>query len=201
MTRKMTCWKHIIHPHIQLLPNTSVYAPPEAVSATQMARLALEPTGWNWKFHPWSALLVCRILQKHWKLLGTGETGFCRFTLLPRQTPLMQTSGRSRRRNRHAALAAPIGTNKGLQTRDFLQIIIEQSLCPRGSRCRYRCSEPCCRSNGTGCGSLSGQCHCRCRNPVEMATAFKEAVIAGSQAYEAGLGITDRLWLSLLTSI
>ena len=29
-------------------------------------------------------------------------------------------------------------------------------------------------------------------NPVEMATAFKEAVIAGRRAYEAGLGIVGQ---------
>ena len=37
-------------------------------------------------------------------------------------------------------------------------------------------------------------------NPVEMAIAFKEAVIAGRRAYEAGLGSTGQTFMASASS-
>ena len=83
-------------------------------------------------------------------------------------------------------LAAPIGTNKGLQTRDFLRIIIEQSNVPvvvdAGIGAPSHAAEAMEMGAVNTAIAVAG-------NPVEMAIAFKEAVIAGRRAYEAGLGI------------
>ena len=45
-------------------------------------------------------------------------------------------------------LGAPIGTNQGLQTREFLRIIIEQSNIPVVVDADIGSSQPCCRSDG-----------------------------------------------------
>ena len=153
--------KHIIHPHIQLLPNTSgVRTAEEAVFAAQMAR---EAFGTNWlklEIHPdcQADPTLCKRLE---------EVGAA--TVMP--------------------LAAPIGTNKGLQTRDFLRIIIEQASVPvvvdagigapsHAAEAMEMGADACLVNTAI---AVAGQ-------PVVMATAFKEAVIAGRRAYEAGLG-------------
>ena len=72
-------------------------------------------------------------------------------------------------------LGAPIGTNKGLRTRDFLQIIIAPSHAAEAME--------------LGADAvLVNTAIAVAGNPVEMAIAFKQAVEAGRRAYEAGLG-------------
>jgi thiazole synthase len=86
-------------------------------------------------------------------------------------------------------LGAPIGTNKGLQTRDFLRVIIEQANVPvvvdAGIGAPSHASEAM-EMGASAC--LVNTAIAIANNPVEMAIAFKEAVIAGRRAYEAGLG-------------
>ena len=85
---------------------------------------------------------------------------------------------------------APIGTNKGLQTRDFLPDYHRAGKRSGGGRCRYRCSQPCRLSNGDGrFACLVNTAIAVAGNPVTMAEAFKQAVEAGRTAYEAGLGL------------
>ena len=83
--------KHIIHPHIQLLPNTSgVRTAEEAVFAAQMAR---EAFGTNWlklEIHPDPRYLL-------------PDSRFRRIALLPGRSYIVQTAGRGRSSNRHAA--------------------------------------------------------------------------------------------------
>lgn len=99
--------KHIIHPHIRLLPNTSgVRTAEEAVFAAQMAR---EAFGTNWlklEIHPRSALPAAGFHRNIESYRGTGKTGFCRITLLSGRPHSVQTSGRSRCRNRHASCSS-----------------------------------------------------------------------------------------------
>ena len=86
-------------------------------------------------------------------------------------------------------LAAPIGTNKGLRMKDFLQIIIEQATVPvvvdAGIGAPSHAAEA--MEMGADC-CLVNTAIAVAGNPVEMAIAFKEAVVAGRRAYEAGLG-------------
>ena len=87
-------------------------------------------------------------------------------------------------------LAAPIGTNKGLQTRDFLRIIIEQSNVPVVVDAGIGAPSHAAEAMEMGAAAcLVNTAIAVAGNPVEMAVAFKEAVIAGRRAYEAGLGI------------
>ena len=94
--------KHIIHPHIQLLPNTSgVRTAEEAVFAAQMAR---EAFGANWlklEIHPDPRYLLpdsTETLKATEELVKLG-----RIALLSGRSYIVQTAGRGRSSNCHAA--------------------------------------------------------------------------------------------------
>ena len=122
--------KHIIHPHIRLLPNTSgVRTAEEAVFAAQMAR---EAFGTNWlklEIHPDPRYLLPDSTET---LKATEELVKLGFVVLPycQADPTLCKRLEEAGAATVMPLAAPIGTNKGLQTRDFLRIIIEQSSVP-----------------------------------------------------------------------
>jgi thiazole synthase len=87
-------------------------------------------------------------------------------------------------------LAAPIGTNKGLSTRDFIQILIDEIDLPIIVDAGIGRPSQACEAMEMGAAAcLVNTAIAVAGNPVEMAVAFKEAVIAGRRAYEAGLGI------------
>lgn len=96
--------KHIIHPHIQLLPNTSgVRTAEEAVFAAQMAR---EAFGTNWlklEIHPDPRYLLPDSTETLKATEELVKTRFRRIALLPGRSYIVQTAGRGRSSNRHAA--------------------------------------------------------------------------------------------------
>ena len=163
--------KHIIHPHIQLLPNTSgVRNAEEAVFAAQMAR---EAFGTNWlklEIHPDPRYLLPDSVET---LKATEELVKLGFVVLPycQADPVLCKQLEEAGAATVMPLGAPIGTNKGLQTKEFLKIIIEQANIPVAAACLVNTAI-----------AVAG-------NPVEMAKAFKQAVEAGRMAYEAGLGM------------
>ena len=122
--------KHIIHPHIQLLPNTSgVRDAEEAVFAAQMAR---EAFGTNWlklEIHPDPRYLLPDSIET---LKATEELVKLGFVVLPycQADPVLCKRLEEAGAATVMPLGAPIGTNKGLQTKEFLQIIIEQAGIP-----------------------------------------------------------------------
>ena len=87
-------------------------------------------------------------------------------------------------------LGAPIGTNKGLQTRDFLRIIIEQANIPVVVDAGIGAPSHAAEAMEMGASAcLVNTAIAVAGDPVTMAVAFKQAVEAGRMAYEAGLGI------------
>ena len=85
-------------------------------------------------------------------------------------------------------LGAPIGTNQGLQTREFLRIIIEQSNIPVVVDAGIGAPSHAAEAMELGADAvLVNTAIAVAGNPVEMAKAFKVAVEAGRMAYEAGL--------------
>ena len=116
------------HPHIQLLPNTSgVRTAEEAVFAAQMAR---EAFGTNWlklEIHPDPRYLLPDSTET---LKATEELVKLGFVVLPycQADPTLCKRLEEAGAATVMPLAAPIGTNKGLQTRDFLRIIIERAM-------------------------------------------------------------------------
>ena len=91
--------KHIRHPHIQLLPNTSgVRNAEEAVFAAQMAREAFGTGN-----PPRSALSSSRLHRNPESYGRAGKVRLYSSSLLSGRPYALQTSGRSRSRYRHAA--------------------------------------------------------------------------------------------------
>ena len=87
-------------------------------------------------------------------------------------------------------LGAPIGTNKGLQTRDFLRIIIEQANVPVVVDAGIGAPSHAAEAMEMGASAcLVNTAIAVAGNPVTMAEAFKQAVETGRMAYEAGLGL------------
>lgn len=86
-------------------------------------------------------------------------------------------------------LGAPIGSNKGLRTLDFLEIIIEQSKVPVVVDAGIGAPSDAAKAMEMGADAvLVNTAIAVAGDPVEMAIAFKEAVIAGRRGFEAQLG-------------
>lgn len=180
---------HILSPNIQLLPNTSgVRNAEEAIFAAQMAR---EAFGTNWlklEIHPDPKYLLpdsIETLKATEKLVKLG------FIVLPycQADPTLCKHLEEAGAATVMPLGAPIGTNKGLQTRDFLRIIIEQANVPVIVDAGIGAPSHAAEAMEIGASAcLVNTAIAVAGNPIEMAIAFKEAVIAGRRAYEAGLG-------------
>ncbi len=86
-------------------------------------------------------------------------------------------------------LGAPIGTNKGLRTRDLFEIIIAESTVPVVVDAGIGAPSHAAEALEIGADAvLVNTAIAVARNPVEMAVAFKLAVEAGRKARLAGLG-------------
>ena len=175
--------------NIHLLPNTSgVRNAEEAVFAAQMSR---EAFGTNWlklEIHPDPRYLLPDSVET---LKATEQLVKMGFVVLPycQADPTLCKQLEEAGAATVMPLGAPIGTNKGLRTKDFLQIIIEQANVPvvidAGIGAPSHAAEA--MEMGADC-CLINTAIAVAGDPVQMAVAFKEAVIAGRRAYEAGLG-------------
>jgi thiazole synthase len=185
--------KHIVHPNIQLLPNTSgVRDAEEAVFAAQMAR---EAFGTNWlklEIHPDPRYLLPDSVET---LKATEQLVKLGFVVLPycQADPTLCKHLEEAGAATVMPLGAPIGTNKGLQTRDFLRIIIEQANIPVVVDAGIGAPSHAAEAMELGADAcLVNTAIAVAGNPVEMAVAFKEAVVAGRRAFEAGLGAVSQ---------
>ncbi|MDE6249395.1 MAG: thiazole synthase, partial [Paramuribaculum sp.] len=91
-------------------------------------------------------------------------------------------------------LGAPIGTNKGLKTRDLLEIIIAESRVPVVIDAGLGAPSHAAEAMEIGADAvLVNTAIAVAGDPVEMAKAFRLAVEAGRMGYLAGLGsVSDR---------
>lgn len=181
--------KHIAHPNIRLLPNTSgVRDAEEAVFAAQMAR---EAFGTNWlklEIHPDPRYLLPDSIET---LKATEQLVKLGFVVLPycQADPTLCKRLEEAGAATVMPLGAPIGTNKGLQTRDFLRIIIEQANVPVVVDAGIGAPSHAAEAMELGASAvLVNTAIAVAGNSVEMAKAFKLAVESGRMAYEAGLG-------------
>ena len=174
--------KHILRPGVQLLPNTSgVRDAKEAIFAAQLSR---EAFGTNWlklEIHPDPRYLLPDPVET---LVQQG------FVVLPYcgADPVLCKRLEDAGAATVMPLGAPIGTNQGLQTREFLRIIIEQSNIPVVVDAGIGAPSHAAEAMELGADAvLVNTAIAVAVNPVEMAKAFKVAVEAGRMAYEAGL--------------
>ena len=180
---------HLDHPRINLLPNTSgVRDAKEALFAAQLSREALQTNWIKLEIHPDPKYLLpdpIETLKAAETLVKMG------FVVMPyiHADPVLCKRLEDIGVQCVMPLGAPIGTNKGLKTLEFLEIIIEQSNVPV--------------IVDAGLGSPSHAAHALeigadavlvntaiavAQDPKSMATAFKMAVEAGRMAYNAKLG-------------
>ncbi|MEG1587284.1 MAG: thiazole synthase [Bacteroidales bacterium] len=179
---------HISHDGIGLLPNTSgVRNAQEAVFAAQLAR---EAFGTNWlklEIHPDPRYLLPDPVETLKATEVLVKEGFIVLPYIPADPVLCK-----RLEEVGAAavmpLGAPIGTNKGLVTREFLQIIIEQSNVPVVVDAGIGAPSHAAEAMELGADAvLVNTAVAVAGDPVAMATAFKMAVESGRMAYESGL--------------
>lgn len=181
--------KHITHPHIQLLPNTSgVRNAKEAVFAAQMAR---EAFGTNWlklEIHPDPRYLLPDSVET---LKATEELARMGFIVLPycQADPVLCRQLEEAGAATVMPLGAPIGTNRGLQTREFLKIIIEQAGVPVVVDAGIGAPSHAAEAMELGASAcLVNTAIAVASDPTAMARAFAQAVEAGRTAWLAGLG-------------
>ena len=180
---------HLRHERIHLLPNTSgVRNAREAVFAAQLAREALQIDWIKLEIHPDPKYLLPDPVET---LRATEELARQGFVVLPyiQADPvlckLLEGAG--------AAAVMPLGSNRGLRTREMLEIIIEQSNLPVVIDAGIGSPSDAALAMEIGADAvLVNTAIAIARNPVEMAEAFRLAVIAGRMAFEAKMGGTSK---------
>lgn len=180
---------HIDRNTIQLLPNTSgVRNAKEAVLAAQLSREAFSTNFIKLEIHPDPKYLLPDPIET---LKATEELSKMGFIVLPyiQADPVLCKRLEEAGASTVMPLGAPIGTNKGLRTRDLLEIIIEQSTVPVVVDAGIGAPSHASEAMELGADAvLVNTAIAVAGNPVAMAEAFKLATIAGRTAYEAGLG-------------
>ena len=178
---------HVRRPGIQLLPNTSgVRDAEEAVLAAQLAREAFGTNFIKLEIHPDPKYLMPDPIET---LRATERLAKMGFAVLPyiQADPVLCKRLEEAGAATVMPLAAPIGTNKGLATRELLAIIIEQSnvVVDAGLGAPSHAAE----AMEMGADAvLVNTAVAVAGDPVRMAQAFAQAVAAGREAFEAGLG-------------
>ncbi|MBO4552453.1 MAG: thiazole synthase [Candidatus Methanomethylophilaceae archaeon] len=86
-------------------------------------------------------------------------------------------------------LGAPIGTNKGLCTKEFIKILIDEIDLPIIVDAGIGRPSQACEAMEMGCAAVMANTAIATAGDIPMmAEAFKNAIIAGRKAYLAGLG-------------
>lgn len=185
--------RHVTADHIQLLPNTSgVRNAEEAVLAAQLAREAFGTNFIKLEIHPDPKYLLPDPVET---LRATEELARLGFVVFPyiQADPVLCKRLEEAGAATVMPLAAPIGTNKGLVTRELMSIIIEQSNVPVVVDAGLGAPSHAAEAMEMGADAvLVNTAIAVSGDPVAMADAFRLAVIAGRQAYEAGLGAVVR---------
>jgi len=96
-------------------------------------------------------------------------------------------------------LGSPIGSNRGIETRAQIEIIIEQATVPVVVDAGLGAPSQAAEAMEMGADAvLVNTAIAIASDPVRMAQAFKKAIEAGRQAHEIGLG--EKRWAASPTS-
>jgi len=171
-----------------LLPNTSgVRTAEEAIFAAQLAREALETNWLKLEIHPDPKYLMpdpIEPLKAAEKLVADG------FIVMPycHADPVLCKRLEEVGCAVVMPLGSPIGSNKGLVSKDFLEIIIDQAQVPVIVDAGIGAPSHAAQAMEMGADAvLVNTAIAVAENPVQMAEAFKLAVQAGRLAFEAKL--------------
>jgi thiazole synthase len=182
--------QHLRHAHISLLPNTSgVRNAEEAIFAAHLAREALQTNWLKLEIHPDPKYLMPDPIET---LKAAEQRVKDGFIVLPyiHADPVLCKRLEAVGVAAVMPLGAPIGSNMGLKTLEFLQIIIEQSNVPVIVDAGIGAPSHAAAAMEIGADAvLVNTAIAVAGNPVQMAAAFKMAIEAGRIAYHAKLGM------------
>ena len=171
---------HLNHPQFNLLPNTSgVRTAKEAIFAAELAREALETNWLKLEIHPDPKYLLpdpIETLKAAEELVKKG------FIVLPyiHADPVLCKRLEEVGTAAVMPLGSTIGSNKGLRTIDFLEIIIEQSNVPVVVDAGIGAPSDAAKAMEMGADAvLVNTAIAVSDNPIAMAKAFKLGVEAG----------------------
>ena len=180
---------HLNHDQFNLLPNTSgVRTAKEAVFAAELAREALETNWLKLEIHPDPKYLMPDPIET---LLAAEELVKKGFIVLPyiHADPVLCKRLEEVGTAAVMPLGSPIGSNKGIKTRDFLEIIVDQAKVPVVVDAGIGAPSHAAEAMELGADAvLVNTAIAVSSNPIEMGKAFKLAVEAGRMAFEARLG-------------
>jgi len=184
--------RHLDIPGLSILPNTSgVRDAREAVFAAQLAREALGTNLIKVEIHPDPRYLLA---DGEETLKATRELAREGFIVLPyiQADPVLCKKLEEAGTAAVMPLGSPIGSNNGLQTREFIRIIVEQSNVPVIVDAGIGAPSHAAEAMEMGADAvLVNTAIAVAGDPVAMATAFKLAVEAGRKAYEATLAASS----------
>lgn len=175
--------------HMQLLPNTS--GARSADEAVRIARLAKASGVGNW--------IKIEVISDARNLLPDGYATAKAteilaaegFVVLPYMNPDLYVARDLLNAGAAAVmpLGAPIGSNRGLQTREMVRILIEEIPLPIIVDAGIGAPSQACEAMEMGAAAcLVNTAIATAGDPVGMAAAFGRAVEAGRAAWLAGLG-------------
>lgn len=175
-----------------LLPNTSgAMNAEEAIRLARLAAAAGLPKWVKLEIHPDPSYLLpdpIETLKAAEVLVGEG------FTVLPyiNADPVLAKRLQEVGAAAVMPLGSPIGSNKGVVTRDMIQIIIDQATVPVVVDAGIGAPSHAAEAMELGADAvLVNTAMAIASNPEGMAEAFKLAVQAGRAAYEMGLPEAD----------
>jgi thiazole synthase len=175
--------QHLNHAQFNLLPNTSgVRNAQEAVLAAQLAREALETNWIKLEIHPDPKYLLPDPIET---LKATEMLAKEGFIVLPyiHADPVLCKRLEEAGTAAVMPLGAPIGSNKGLATRDMLHIIIEQTSVPVVVDAGIGLPSHAAEAMEIGADAvLINTAIAVAGDPVAMAISFRQAVEAGRNA-------------------
>lgn len=180
--------RHFQEANIDLLPNTSgARTAKEAIFAAKLGREALKTNWVKLEIHPDPNYLLpdpIETLKAAKELIKLG------FVVLPyiHADPVLCKRLEEVGVQCVMPLGAPIGSNKGLKTLDFLEIILEQSNVPVIIDAGIGSPSDACLAMELGADAvLVNTAIAVSKHPIGMAEAFKIAVKSGRMAYKNGV--------------
>lgn len=179
---------HVDLDRYRLLPNTSgVRDRREAILAAELAREALHTNWLKLEIHPDPKYLMPDAVET---LAATEELARRGFVVLPyvHADPVLCRQLADAGAAAVMPLGAPIGSNQGLASRAFLEIIIAQRQVPVVVDAGLGAPSHAAAAMEMGADAvLVNTAIATAADPVAMAAAFAQAVEAGRRGYEAGL--------------
>lgn len=177
-----------------LLPNTS--GAMNAAEAVRLARLAAAAGLPKWvklEIHPDPRYLLPDPIETFKAAEQLVQEGF---TVLPyiNADPVLAKRLQEAGCATVMPLGSPIGSNRGIQTRDQIRIIIEQATVPVVVDAGLGAPSHAAEAMELGADAvLVNTAIAVANDPNRMAIAFQQAVEAGRTAYESGLGASSEL--------